>query len=256
METMSASLTPRPWDSAFFGFQVAEIDDRTLDERALAEHLLAARNERCELVYWRTDPRCAVSPDLLERFGGQLVDRRIVYRQSLHEADLRGTDAACRIVSERAVGPAGDELIGLAITAGQFSRFKIDRRFPASLFAALYQTWIERSARHEIADAVLVAQDDNAIDGVLGMSTISMAADTATIGLIAVRAAARDRGLGRALLQASHRWMLDRGVSEACVATQQDNERACTLYERCGYRVGERSLVYHFWPNHDAGPIG
>jgi dTDP-4-amino-4,6-dideoxy-D-galactose acyltransferase len=110
----------------------------------------------------------------------------------------------------------------------------------------LYRTWIERSTRHEIADAVFIARSaDGRADGV---STISAHPPSGTIGLISVHEDSRGRGIGRALMAAAHRWMADHGICESSVTTQAGNRPACALYERCGYRVVDRSLVYHFWP--------
>ena len=243
---MSGSLSPRSWDTNFFGFSVAEIEGRELDDDSLAAHLLAARRDGIELVYWRANLGREPVPDLLTRFAGQLVDRRVVYRLPLEEADLGGVSTSGYAVREQQPGPATPELIELAIAAGAFSRFKADRRFPEALFEALYRTWMERSAAREIADVVLVAA--NQAGSILGMSTISVDGETATIGLISVRQEARGRGIGRALVASCHRWMADRGVYESRVATQQLNEHACRLYERSGYRIADRSLVYHFWP--------
>jgi dTDP-4-amino-4,6-dideoxy-D-galactose acyltransferase len=149
-------------------------------------------------------------------------------------------------VAEHPVGPVTHELVELAIAAGRFSRFRVDRRFPSALFEALYRTWIERSALHEIADAVFVARSDRGC--VHGMSTVSAHPPLGTVGLISVREDSRGLGLGRALLAATHRWMADRSIYEASVTTQTDNQPACTLYERCGYGVVDRSDFYHFWP--------
>jgi dTDP-4-amino-4,6-dideoxy-D-galactose acyltransferase len=245
---MSACLTPRLWDSEFFGFPVAEINvpqinAREFDEGLLTAALLQAKWAGFELVYWKSDDRGEVPGGLLERFTGQLVDRRLIYRLSFDHAVDESMPAT---VTEYPVASATDELVQLAIAAGEFSRFKIDRHFPRRLFEALYRTWIERSSLHQIADAVLIARSD--IGRVSGMSTISAQPQSGTIGLISVREDARGRGVGRALLAASHRWMADHGIGESSVTTQECNRAACTLYERCGYRVAERSLFYHFWP--------
>ena len=243
---MSASLTPRYWDSMFFGFSVAEINGPEIDDDCLAELLLAAQREQVDLVYWRADPGRKVSQSLFDRFSGQLVDRRIKYRLSLCESDVGCARDPYQTVCECATTPATPDLVELAIAAGQFSRFKVDRRFPAERFEALYRTWIDRSARHEIAAAVLVAPTRDA--GISGLATISVDGESGTIGLISVREEERGRGIGRALMAASHRWMADRGLRQSYVTTQECNKAACALYERCGYRISERSLIYHFWP--------
>jgi dTDP-4-amino-4,6-dideoxy-D-galactose acyltransferase len=248
LEAMSARLTPRLWDSEFFGFPVGEINGRELDEGPLADALVEAQHAGFALVYWQSDAGREVSTRLLERFRGQLVDRRRRYRLSVTGEGVSLASeggSSSHEVAEHAIGPASDELAQLAIAAGEFSRFRVDPRFPPVLFEALYRTWIERSTLHEIADAVLVARSDA---GVSGISTLSTHASCGTIGLISVREDRRGQGVGRALMAASHRWLADRGIREASVATQESNQRACGLYERCGYRVAERSLIYHFWP--------
>ncbi len=69
----------------------------------------------------------------------------------------------------------------------------------------------------------------------------------AEIGLLAVGAEYRGRGLGTALLQAVDEWAVGRGLSSVSVVTQLENEAACRLYERAGFRVDRIDQVCHFW---------
>lgn len=242
---MSARLTPRLWDSEFFGIRVAQIDGRELGEEPLAAALLEAKRGGFELVYWQSNAGTEVTPGLLHRFAGQLVDRRLTYQLALCDAIHDCSSAARELIVEHPIGPAANDLAELAIAAGEFSRFKVDRHLPCGRFEALYRTWIERSTRQEIADAVFTAQADGRI---LGMSTLSANPPSGKIGLISVRQEARGRGIGRGLLATAHRWMAKNGLRESSVTTQECNHAACALYERCGYQVVDRSRIYHFWP--------
>ena len=67
------------------------------------------------------------------------------------------------------------------------------------------------------------------------------------IGLLAVDATARGRGVGRSLVRAAHSAMIRRGCTQASVATQQANVGACALYESAGYAIRQVERVYHLW---------
>ena len=136
------------------------------------------------------------------------------------------------------------ELRELAFASGIHSRFRVDPDMPLRCFETLYETWIQRSTRREIADEVLVC---GALERVEGMITIRLDGATAHIGLIAVEAQARGKGLGKGLIRAAESWVVERGASRMEVVTQGANSEACALYERCGYRIGAEEDVYHLW---------
>jgi dTDP-4-amino-4,6-dideoxy-D-galactose acyltransferase len=137
------------------------------------------------------------------------------------------------------------ELVELAIMAGEYSRFRTDPQFPPELFRKLYRAWIERSVRGEIADIVLVASADTA--RMAGMVTASLAGSQGSIGLFAVAADVRGRGIGRALLSAAHRWMRTLGGTHSQVVSQRANQPASRLYQRMDYTIASVRDVYHFW---------
>ena len=246
------ALVRLSWDSSHFGFEVGTINRSDLDDLDLENVLLQARARVFELVYWATGPDRNPRSDLLEQFGGQLVDRKMTYTRSLDAPSSckaieseRGKDASFRI-QEFPPGPASDELIALAAAAARCSRYRRDLRFPAVLTERMYTTWIERSTLREIADTVLSAVDTQG--NTVGMITLCGKGDTCHIGLLAVDAAVRRGGIGRLLLRAGHKWITKQGITRSTVVTQAENVPACRLYERCGYRVHESNNVYHFWP--------
>jgi dTDP-4-amino-4,6-dideoxy-D-galactose acyltransferase len=245
----SDPLTPLPWDSGHFGFPVARLTVPGGDAAAAAAALAEARRRGVVLVYWAVDPAHAVPGPLLTEFAGCLADRKATFTAELAAVDrgAAGESLGGLGVRDYPRGPASEALTALAVAAGEFSRFRADPRVPRDRFVSLYGIWAERSARREMADAVLVAAEaEGAVPA--GFVTASEAGGGASIGLIAVAAAARGRGVGGLLMRAVHRWMAGRGAARVTVVTQLDNVPACRLYERCGYHLAGVKHSYHFWP--------
>lgn len=247
---LSTLLVGSEWDSTFFGFPVAEINNTDVELGQLEKVLRYARVRGDRLVYWKTDPRVAAPNHLLQEFRGTLVDEKVVYRLTLSEpVSPAGPDYVNHIpwhIVEYTARVTLPQLVSLALAAGQHSRFRVDPRFPRSLFRALYEEWIRRSVSHEVADIVFAAYLDNDIP--VGLVTVSSRPGHGEIGLISVSDLYRGQGIGRALLDRAHRWMAEQGASESQVTTQRTNESACAVYERCGYIESSATSVYHFWP--------
>jgi dTDP-4-amino-4,6-dideoxy-D-galactose acyltransferase len=261
-ESPVASITPAAaqsaivrldWESEHFGVHAAQLATTQLSDDELAEILQQARRGRIELVVWPAENGRDVSRALLGDFHGMLVDRKATFVRPL---DARGPDidsarATDPLVVEYNRGTACDSLVELALAAGAYSRFRLDPRIPQERFEAMYHRWIARSVAHELADIVLVAPPSSGSapddDRLLGMISLSEADGIASIGLVAVAAEVRGRGIGSALIRAAHGWMRNRGAGEARVVTQLANRPACQLYERSGYRLARVQPYFHFW---------
>jgi len=243
----TATLTRLVWDCSHFGLKVGRIA-ACLDDEELREALDTARCEQFRLLYWTTPAAREVPARLLADYNGMQVDRKVTFVRP-----LRGDNERAPIADRLHVGPyckteASLELIALSVAAGVFSRFGVDPRIPRDKFESLYRIWIERSVRHEIADAVLVARDETCVDALAGMITTTVADHVGNIGLIAVSEDYRGQGVGTQLIAAAHAWMHERGAERATVVTQLANLPACRLYERTGYEMDHIENYYHFWP--------
>jgi len=238
------------WDSARFGFRVARVRrlDSPADLPGVAELM---RRHQITLAYYTvptTQPR--IPRALLTKLGGRLVDTRVTYGARLAAPALGGTTVTAAAVddgyrvSEYRATTVGPTLIRLAREAGTFSRFRVDPLIATGVFEAIYDAWIRRSVRREIADDVLVAKRGRQI---LGLVTVKAHADRGEIGLLSVDRAARGRGIGTALVSAAHATMARRGCTHSRVATQRLNRGACALYESSGYAAERLERVYHLW---------
>ncbi len=242
----SIAVTPLDWDTNHFGFQVGRIAADATDAELKAA-LCDARSRGYRLLYWATSPERMPALRLLDEFGGRLVDRKVTFARSLCAADSPTKPSTVAILPYVGSEHSG-ELSALAVAAGAYSRFAVDPLVPRDKFERLYEIWIERSVRGEIADAVLVARDDPTTGPLAGMITVKVAEGIGNIGLVAVAASHRGRGIGSQLMDAAHRWMIGRGATSSTVVTQAVNAPACRLYERAGYTVEQAENLYHFWP--------
>ncbi|MGE0877399.1 MAG: GNAT family N-acetyltransferase [Acidimicrobiia bacterium] len=76
-----------------------------------------------------------------------------------------------------------------------------------------------------------------------GFAISGRAASRGYLQRLAVEPGAQRSGLGRALTIDALRWMKRRGVTQAFVNTQTENERALRLYESVGFRRLDEGLV-------------
>lgn len=244
-ELTPQGITYLPWDSQHFGLRVGCLDLSRSDVAAVPQFLHAAKESRFQLIYLCIPCGAELPGSVLAGFGATLVDRKTRFTGPV--GVVPGSESACVPVKPYPVGPACHQLLRLGVAAGSFSRFFVDRRIPRDLAIALYETWIDRSARRELADAVFVASLPSAPDELAGMVTVAINGGAGRIGLLAVSENARGRGVGKALVQAAHGWMIGHGVARAEVVTQAANDAACRLYASCGYRISEQVDVYHCW---------
>jgi ribosomal protein S18 acetylase RimI-like enzyme len=243
------NLTPLVWDSQHFGFSIARLSDADLDDVELAEALGEASRQGIRLVYWTTDHRREVPEPILCAFWGILADQQITYMaDNLRLLVERREDERSPVrIFAAPRGDASSELLALAVNAGDFSRFRTDPSIPPDRFRSLYETWMHRSTRGELADSVLVAVPSKSEDRIIGTVTISTSGGRGQVGLIATAEAFRGRRIGSSLLQAAHGWMIEHAATTAIVVTQLANAPACRLYERSGYHVTSIVDRYHFW---------
>ncbi|MBM4093968.1 MAG: GNAT family N-acetyltransferase [Planctomycetes bacterium] len=235
-----------PWDSDFFGFPVALIVAPELTVDRLEHALRDMARAPVKLAYWPADPVArGPSDEDIHRLGGMLVDRKTTFAKELRRAagDSIGDTLPDGVERYRPEMGTSD-LIGLAVAAGQHSRFAVDPHIPRRKFEELYSIWLLRSLAKERADEVLVVRRRAAC---AGFATVSERNGQGDIGLIAVGEAYRGQGIGGALVSAADWWFRRRGCTRAQVVTQEANAPACQLFARCGYTIEKVTPYYHFW---------
>lgn len=224
------------WDSVFFGLKIGQAEVPFLDAGIITELKTARRKGDFDLVYLFTDNPGSEArgskPDILP----EPVDIKVTYSKTvvggeeLHYPGIRTYD-----------GPVTGKLTDLAIESGHMSRFRKDQRLNPR-FVDMYTAWISGSVSGELADAVLVSEDQDDINGFI---TLKKNGPVCTVGLIAVDSMSRGRGIGGGLLKEAAVWSFEKDCHEIRVATQTENQGACRLYEKNGYSVMSVKYIFH-----------
>ncbi|MFL5802214.1 MAG: GNAT family N-acetyltransferase [Roseiflexaceae bacterium] len=202
-----------------------------------------------DCLYFLADVDDALSARLAEEHRFHLVDVRMTL-----ELRSFGTlpDAHPRTCIRPCAPDDVSVLCMIAKLCHRDSRFYYDPHFPNALCDALYETWIEKSCAGD-ADIVLVAEDQGQPTGYIACHMDEQSGGQ--IGLVGVAAAARGRGLGRALVAESLRWFAAQDARQVSVVTQGRNVQAQRLYQRCGFLTRSVQLWYHRWFSHDEGQV-
>ena len=232
-----------PWDSTFFGFQIARLSSTRLSSEIVEFTDDWCRTNGIKCLYFLAEADDASTIRLAEESGFNLVDIRILMAQALRaEANLLCAPEGATIRASRVDDL--DQLKPIAASIYRNSRFYFDGRFAIEKCDRLYETWLENSFVDR-SGVVLVAEWQGNPAGYVTCEKIDAA--TGQIGLLGVGAAAQGVGLGSALVSSAVNWFQSEGLNHAQVVTQARNVGAQGVYQRCGFRTSAVHLWYHRW---------
>ena len=225
------NLSRLNWDSDFFGLNIGKLVLSDEDDflKPEIEGLLDY-----DLVYIFTNHGYKMPV-----IGANLVDCKVIYKKSIS----CNVEANSNVVAFSESKPS-PSLYELALHSGVYSRFRLDNKMPAGSYEKLYRKWIEQSVCKVMADEVLCYYYNGKI---VGMVTVAVKDNVGSIGLVAVDSSCRGVGIGSVLLESVDSYLFGKGVRVVEVATQLDNIKARSWYEKNGYIVDSMTDIYHWW---------
>jgi dTDP-4-amino-4,6-dideoxy-D-galactose acyltransferase len=231
------------WDSDFFGCDIARLTAPRVDAKLLGSVDDWCRSHGIDCLYFLCDSHDAVSIHTAENHDFRLVDRRLTLVHNLQRVPAEVDEAGAACV--RQCTPQDlPSLRAIARTSHTDSRFYHDGNFSRSRCDALYETWVEKSC-HATGEAVIVAELNSRAVGYA--TCLRPEPEAGQLGLLAVAAEARGRGLGRILIEDALRLFIEQGVARVTVVTQGRNTRAQRLYEKSGFVLSLAQHWYHRW---------
>jgi len=229
------------WDSAHFGLTVARLEGR-LGRSEGREFLAWCRIQKVRCATYLVDAADLESLHVAQAIGFAVADLRVEleWRAERHPPPSPGA-VAVRPGTQTDV----NEAAGLVAEIASWSRFCRDHRFPEGKAAAMYECWVRQALEGSDQELFVVADQEGGIDGLL--TARAGPEGEGRIVLVGVRAAARGRGVGAALVASAGHWFGERGVDRVRVATQGANRSALRLYEEAGFRNSSTSVWLHLW---------
>lgn len=219
------------FDTKLFGYNVGYV--RIADGNWIPDDILG--KEIYDLIYiYSSIPILLVGGDDLN-----LVDIKVTWQKSLTVENILDP-----IEISHYSGSNDRDIQELALQSGEYSRFNLDKNFTNGEYFKLYNTWISKILKHELADEILVYMEDSRI---LGFVSIKLIGDVARIGLIAVNKSHRGRSIGTKLMVAAEGWALSNRAGLMIVSTQKHNTGAMELYKKCRYSILDEEYIYHIW---------
>ncbi len=236
-----------PWDTEFFGQQIARVVGQKLDLELVTGITRWCEDNAIACLYFLADSADVHTVRLAEQHGFHLVDVRMTFERRLLQNPTEAVHSVEKDgVTIRMVLPEDvASLQNLAKDSYRDSRFYFDPCFPKARCNALYETWIRRSCEG-YADVVLVAELESQPVGYITGHLVNECAE-GQIGLVGVGPEGRGRGIGTRLVSAALDWFATQGMETAVVVTQGRNIPAQRLYQRCGFVTRDVKLWYHKW---------
>ena len=138
------------------------------------------------------------------------------------------------------------DLLKLAVEAGSFSRFKIDKKIKAGLFFKMYSLWISKIIKDKkntrIITAVTTAANQNEVSGFLAYKNTG---DNFKIEFISISKNWQGKGIGKALVKTMMQHAIEKNIHYINVETQEENIEACAFYTACGFTISEKMKIFH-----------
>lgn len=187
-------ITLASWDTEHFDIKVGNLTlEALVTEAALHQAVAQATAEGYDLLYLKD---VTLEQEWLnDRW--LLADEKVVYTQILSSISDAPSEVHSLLHHELT-----DDLLALSYESGKFSRYKLDKRLPTTVFANLYHAWIEKSLTGQMADDVLGVEKDGRV---VGMLTYKNDGSLYDIGLVAVAPDQAGKGIGTQLMQALFR---------------------------------------------------
>lgn len=229
------------WDSNFFGFRIAKINDEILSEESVLEIIKWCQINEIDCLYFLADSSNQETLPIAEKNNFHLVDLRVNLENNKLNLieNLSNSEVKIRLAQDSDIA----QLRQMAAVNHTDSRFYYDSHFPREKCDELYATWIEKSC-HGFADAVLIAEIQNEV---VGYISCSIKNGVGNIGLVGVKATTQGKGIGKLLVNQACQWFKQNEANNVTVVTQGRNIIAQRLYQKNGFITESIKLWYHLW---------
>lgn len=233
---MSAEMEYLPWDSEFFGVEIARVQLDGIDQSALAELDDEARDRGIDCIYGDlVEPDVGHTAYLVQQSGHRLVEVGIRFRRPDTPFTPRPTASVARYGTPDDIERLSDALDTLA----PWSRFAVDPRFGPEAARRMHEAWVTRAAAEPGERMLAIAEDDT---GITGIST-HVRNPVPRVDLMGVTQ--QGSGASWALMNVLVEWAGGGEIEAGPCAAR--NIAPCRFLEHCGFSMVDSRYHFHRW---------
>jgi RimJ/RimL family protein N-acetyltransferase len=243
-ESLRLKWSRAPWDEAVCPFPVIQIDHIEVRGELALEDTRAFEQARARigagLVSCRLSHDKLAESMLLEACGFRFIE--MLYAPEL---DLATVDPAeC---DELTIEPATQEempaILGIAGSAFQNERFKVDPRLDPTISDRRYQNWVASTPSHPTQRLYAISDHGRLI----AFFIVELQVDgTCYWHLNAVAPGAQGQGYGRRIWSAMVRYAKRSNARRVRTSVVARNTRVLSLYARLGFTLPAPAMTFHW----------
>lgn len=215
------------WDSNFFGFKIARLNDQ-VQNKDLLDTVDLLKKRGVTLVIAVTSPNDSSRIKTLESAGFSLVEVRMILKADLKASPAYSESLKCFVATHRHI----PSLLQCSKGLFESTRFSCPPFVPGQ-DDKLYETWIEHAVNGQFDDFCLCLPDQDKIAAFCSLK--EMAQSTMRIGLFGVGKAYQGRKLSRVIMNDVIAYCTSAGAKNLLVATQAWNTKALNVYVGSGF---------------------
>lgn len=234
---MNYDITPLEWESNFFGYPIAKISiTETNPLSDITENQI--KNSPFILTFVHCDQ--FQLPKTQQLINPSFIEKKVIFESKISK-DFINEDVSLSKVSDY---NNLNEIYYLALEAGKYSRFRLDKNMKNFEFEKLYFEWIFKSIPGNFDHDVFVYFQNNSPVGLL---TLKVNGLKAQIGLISSHISYQGKGIGSQMIQFAKNYAAIKNCSYLSVATQESNHAAMSFYHKNGFSVKNIECILHSW---------
>jgi dTDP-4-amino-4,6-dideoxy-D-galactose acyltransferase len=167
------------WDTQFFGKRIGSIQVNTLNAETMQEIMQWSQEMAIECLYFLANTEDAQTIRIAETNGFYFQSVRTVVERPLSNLESLDLPAMEGLTLRSAKESDLELLRPVARHSYNWTRFSIDPCFPDNKAEEMYDIWLTKSVRREMADEVVVAEYGGQA---VGYMTCRLAKDGSTEG--------------------------------------------------------------------------
>lgn len=231
------------WDTAHFGFPIAQIEKVTISKAEIDKILQYCKEVQVKLLQFKCDVHHRNSVLLAESNNFHFADLRMILRKDLTQS-LNISPLPDKILFREADIRDAELLMEIVENLYVHSRYYFDANFPRAKVNDLYREWVRKAITGEFDDlAWVVCTEDEPV----AFCTVRFNGHEAIIGLVGVHPEHNGLGMGKLVLENALFNLKKKGIKQVKVGTQGRNYPAIRLYQRVGFILQNSQIYYHRW---------